>query len=191
MDQVHIYIDFRDLNWACLKDDFSLPHIDLLIDNTTGYEILSFMDKFLGYNQIQLAEEDQDKTSSTTLWGTYYYVVIPFNLKNAGATYQCAMMAIFHNMIHIDVEVYVDDILVKSRTRAEHPRALARILQRSREHSLKMNPKKCVFGVSSDKLLGFIVSKRGIEIDPNKAKVIAEMPPPKNLKELRGLIGRL
>ena len=99
------------------------------------------------------------------------------------------MMVIFHDMIHIDMEVYVDDILVKSRTRVEHPRALARILQRSWEHNLKMNPKKCVFGVSSNKLLRFIVSKRGIEIDPNKAKVITEMPPPKNIIELRGLIG--
>ena len=116
---------------------------------------------------------------------------MPFRLKNVCVTYQRAMMSIFHDMIHIDMEVYVDDILVKSRTHAEHPQALAKILQRSREHNLKMNPKKCVFGVSSDKLLGFIVSKRGIEINPNKAKAIAKMPPPKNLKELRGLIGRL
>ena len=149
------------------------------------------MDEFSGYNQIRLAEEDQDKTSFTTPWGTYCYMVMPFGLKNASATYQRAMMAIFHDMIHIDMKVYVDDILVKSRTRAEHPQASARILQRSREHNLKMNPKKCVFGVSSGKFLGFIVSKRGIEIDPNKAKAIAEMPPPKNLKELRGLIGQL
>ena len=116
---------------------------------------------------------------------------MPFGLKNADATYQHAMMAIFHDMIHIDMEVYVDDIFVKSRTCSEHPQTLAKILQRSREHNLKMNLKKCVFGVSSGKLLGFIVSKRGIEIDPNKAKAIAEMSPPKNLKELRGLIERL
>ena len=80
------------------------------------------MNGFSGYNQIRLAEEDQDKTSFTTPWGTYCYVVMPFGLKNAGATYQRAMMAIFHDMIHIDMEVYVDDILVKSRTRAEHPK---------------------------------------------------------------------
>ena len=97
-------------------------------------------------------------------------------------------MAIFHDMIHIDMEVYVDDILVKSKTHSEHPQALAKILQRSWEHNLKMNPKKCVFRVSSGKILGFIISKRGIEIDPNKAKAIAEMSPLKNLKELRGLI---
>ena len=116
-------------------------------------------------------------------------MIILFGLKNAGTTYQRAMMAIFYDMIHIDMEVYVDDILVKSKTRVEHPQALVRILQRSREHNLKMNPKKCVFRVSSGKLLGFIVNKRGIEIDRNKAKAIAEMPPPKNTKELRGLIG--
>ena len=83
--------------------------------------MLSFMDGFSGYNQIRLAEEDQDKTSFTMPWGTYCYVVMPFRLKNAGGTYQCAMMAIFHYMIHIDMEVYVDDILVKSKTRSEHP----------------------------------------------------------------------
>ena len=138
-----------------------------------------------------MAEEDQDKTSFTTPWGTYCYVVMPFGLKNAGATFQRAMMVIFHDMIYIDMKVYVDDILVKSKTHAEHPQALARILQRSREHNLKMNFKKCVFGVSSGRLLGFIVSKREIEIDLNKAKAIAEMSPLKNIKELRGLIGRL
>ena len=85
--QVRICIDFWDLNWTCLKDDFSLPHIDLLIANTAGNEMLSFMDGFLEYNQIRLAEEDQDKTSFTTPWGTYYYVVMPFRLKNVRATY--------------------------------------------------------------------------------------------------------
>ena len=115
---------------------------------------------------------------------------MPFGLKNASATYQCAMLAIFHDMIHIDMEMYIDDILVKSRTRAEHPQALTRILQRSQKHNLKINPMKCVFGVSSSKLLGFIISKRGIKIDPNKAKAIAEMPPPKNIKKVRGLIRR-
>ena len=119
--QVRIYINFWDLNRAYPKDDFSLPHIDLLIDNTAGYEMLSFMNIFSGYNQIRLAEEDQDKTSFTTPWGTYCYVVMPFGLKNVDATYQRAMMAIFHDVIHIDMEVYVDDILVKLKTRAEHP----------------------------------------------------------------------
>ncbi|XXG46944.1 hypothetical protein AAC387_Pa02g1672 [Persea americana] len=100
------------------------------------------------------------------------------------------MMAIFHNMMHDCMEVYVDDILIKSQTRADHAAALKRVLQSSRETKLRMNQKKCVFGVSSGKLLGFMVSNRGIEVDPSKVKAILEMPPPKNLKELRGLIGR-
>ena len=87
------------------------------------------MDGFSGYNEIQLAKEDQDKSSFTTPWSTYCYVVMSFGLKNARATYQRAMMAIFHDMIHIDIEVYMNDILVKSRTHTEHPQALARILQ--------------------------------------------------------------
>src|SRR5262249_29458706 len=102
---------------------------------------------------------------------------MPFGLKNAGATYQRAMMAIFHDMMHIHMEVYMDDVFVKSRIREGHADVLRTVLQRSKEHQLKMNPKKCVFGVSSGKLLGFIVSKRGIEIAPGKAQAIAEMPP--------------
>ena len=84
---IRICVDFRDLNKACPKDDFPLPHIDLLVDNTFGYQMLSFMDGFLGYNQIYLTEEDQKKTAFTTPWGTYCYVVMPFVLKNVGATY--------------------------------------------------------------------------------------------------------
>ena len=116
---------------------------------------------------------------------------MPFGLKNAGATYRRAMIAIFQDMIHDCVEVYIDDILIKSKTHETHVMALGRVLQLSRDTQLKMIPKKCVFGVSSGKLLGFMVSNRGIEVDPSKVKAILEMPPPKNLKELRGLIGRL
>ena len=126
-----------------------------------------------------------------TPWGTYCYVVMPFGLKNAGETYQRAMVTIFHDLIHVDMEVYVYDILVKSKTRESHPQVLKRVLQRSREANLKMNPTKCVFSVSSVKLLGFILSDRGIELNPAKAKAIREMPPPRNVREVRGLIGRL
>ena len=111
---------------------------------------------------------------------------MPFGLKNAGATYQRAMMAIFHDMIHDCMECYVDDLLVKSKIRERHFEALERVLHRANQYNLKMNPKKCVFGVTA-----FIVSKRGIEVDPTKAKAIIAMLPPKNIEELRGLIGRL
>ena len=100
-------------------------------------------------------------------------------------------MAIFYDMMHDCMEVYVDDILVKSQTQADHAMTLRRVLQRSREKQLKMNPKKCVFGVSLGKLLGFMVSNSGIEVDPSKVKAIIEILSPKNLKELRGLNERL
>lgn len=113
--KVRMCIDFRDLNKASPKDDFPLPHLDILVDNTAGHEMFSFMDGFSGYNQIRIAEEDQDKTAFITPWGVYCYIVMPFGLKNAGATYQKAMVTLFHDMIHKKMEVYVDDMIVKSR----------------------------------------------------------------------------
>ena len=93
-------IDYRDHNKASSKDDFQLPHIDVLVDNTAGHKMLSFMDDFLGYNQIRMAEEDMEKTSFITPLGVFCYKVMPFGLKNAGATYQRAMTSLFHDLMH-------------------------------------------------------------------------------------------
>ncbi|KAH9319339.1 hypothetical protein KI387_021108, partial [Taxus chinensis] len=112
---------------------------------------------------IQITEEDQHKTTLITPWGTFCYKVMPFGLKNAGATYQQAMTVIFHDMISDIMEDYVDDILEKTKSRKEHPKVLRRIFQKLRDYKARLNPKKCVFGVVSRKLLGFIVSQRGIE----------------------------
>ena len=105
-----------------------------------------------------------------------------FGLKNIGATYQRAMTIIFHDMVHDIVEDYVDDILGKLKTREEHPIILRIIFERLREYKVRLNHKKCVFGVTSGKLLGFIVSKSGIEVDLEKVKAITKMHPPQNLK---------
>ncbi|RVW59359.1 Transposon Ty3-G Gag-Pol polyprotein [Vitis vinifera] len=152
--KVRVCVDFRDLNKASPKDDFPLPHIDLLVDGTAGHSMLSFMDGFSGYNQILMAPEDMEKTAFITEWGTYCYRVMPFGLKNAGATYQRAATTLFHDMMHRDVEVYVDDMIVKSRGRADHLDALERFFERIRKFRLRLNPKKCTFGVTSGKLLG-------------------------------------
>ncbi|RVW80088.1 Retrovirus-related Pol polyprotein from transposon 17.6 [Vitis vinifera] len=189
--KVRVCVDFRDLNKASPKDDFPLPHIDLLVDGTAGHSMLSFMDGFSGYNQILMAPEDMEKTAFITEWGTYCYRVMPFGLKNAGATYQRAATTLFHDMMHRDVEVYVDDMIVKSRGRADHLDALERFFERIRKFRLRLNPKKCTFGVTSGKLLGHIVSERGIEVDPDKIKAILDMPAPKTEKEIRGFLGRL
>ena len=99
-DRVRVCIDYRDLNKVSPKDDFPLPNIHILVDNTAGHEIYSFMDGFSSYNQILLDEEDREKTAFITPWGNFCYRVMPFGLKNAGATYQRAMIALFCDMMH-------------------------------------------------------------------------------------------
>ena len=113
-NKVRVCVDFRDLNKASPKDDFSLPHIDMLVNSTAGHLMLSFMNRFFKYSQILMAPEDMEKTSFITEWGTYCYRVMSFGLKNAGATYQIATTTLFHDMMHRDVKVYVDDMIVKS-----------------------------------------------------------------------------
>ena len=114
----------------------------MLVDNTAGHSMLSFMDGFSRYNQIMMALEDMEKTSFITEWGTYCYRVMPFGLKNARATYQRAATTMFHDMLHRDVEVYVDDMIVKSRDREDHLVALQRFFERIRHFKLRLNPKK-------------------------------------------------
>ena len=108
-------VDFTDLNKACLKDSFPLPRIDQLVDSTAGHKLLTFMDAFSGYNQIKMDEEDQKKTAFITSQGLYCYKVMPFGLKNAGATYQRLVNKMFNKQIGRNMEVYVDDMLVKSK----------------------------------------------------------------------------
>src|SRR5256886_3018603 len=107
-------VDFTDLNKACPKDFFPLPRIDHLVDSASGHQMLSFMDAFSGYNQIMMAEEDREKTAFITDSGTYCYKVMPFGLKNAGATYQRLVNKLLKEQIGKNIEVCVDDMLVKS-----------------------------------------------------------------------------
>uniref|UniRef100_A0A2N9G3C1 RNA-directed DNA polymerase n=1 Tax=Fagus sylvatica TaxID=28930 RepID=A0A2N9G3C1_FAGSY len=169
---------------------YPLPRIDQLVDSTAGHKLLSFMDAFSGYNQIQMAEEDQEKTAFITSRGLFCYKVMPFGLKNAGATYQRLVNKMFHDQIGRNVEVYVDDMLVKSKKDDDHLADLKETFQALRRYSMKLNPAKCVFGVSSGKFLGFMVSQRGIEANPDKIKAILEMSPPKTVKEVQSLTGK-
>ena len=106
-------IDFTDVNRACPKDSFPLPQIDLIVDATTGHELLSFINAFSGYNHIKMDPSDQEKTSFVTGQGTYCYQVMPFGLKNSGATYQRLVNKMFQKQIGASMEVYIDDMLVK------------------------------------------------------------------------------
>lgn len=127
----------------------------------------------------------------TTPWGTFCYQVMSFGLKNVSTTYQCAMTTIFHDLLHVIMEYYVDDILGKSKAHNFHIVFLTSIFKRLEKCKVFLNPKKCVFGVQLGKLLGYIVSRRGIEVSPTKVKVIMEMPPPTTLKQLHNFQGQL
>jgi len=131
--QLHVYVDFRDLNDAFPKDDFPLPVTKLMIDATTSHEVVSFMDCTARCNQIQMAFKDQNTMAFRTPKGIFYYKVMPFGLKNAEATYQRAMQTIFEDMLHKTVECYVDELVVKSKKRLDHLQDLYQFFKRLRK----------------------------------------------------------
>ena len=149
------------------------------------------MDAFSGYNQISMDPNDQEKTSFVTGQGTYCYRVMPFGLKNVRATYQRLVNKMFQKQIGASMEVYIDDMLVKSTTAELHIAHPSEAFQILRKYNMKLNPAKCAFGVSAGKFLGFIVNNRGIEANPNKIKAVLDMPPPSNIKEVQHLTGRI
>ena len=155
-------INFTDINRACPKDSCPLPRIDFIVDATVGHELLSFMDAFSGYNQISMYPYDQEKSSFVTGQGTYCYRVMPFGLKKAGAPYQRLVNRMFQKQIGASMEVYIDDMLVKSTTAELHITHLSEAFQILREYNMKLNPAKYAFGVSAGKFLGFIVNNREI-----------------------------
>ena len=127
--KVRMCVDYRDLNRASPKDNFPLPHIDTLVDNTAKHSLFSFMDGFSGYNQIIMALEDMEKTTFLTMWETFCYKVILFGPKNAGATYQKTMVMLFHDMMHKEIEMYVDDMIVKSQRENDHVTNLKKLFE--------------------------------------------------------------
>ena len=190
-DKWRLCIDFTNINQACPKDSFPLPRIDLIVDATAGHELLSFMDAFFRYNQISMDPDDQENTSFVTGQGTYFYRVMPFGLKKVGATYQRLVNRMFQKQIGASMEVYIDDMLVKSTTVELHITHLFEAFQILREYNTKLNPAKCAFEVSTKKFLGFIVNNRGIEANQDKIKAVLDMPPPSNIKEVQRLTERL
>ncbi|XP_065049759.1 uncharacterized protein LOC135679706 [Musa acuminata AAA Group] len=179
------------LNHACPKDCYPLPRIDQLVDATAGHARLSFMDAFSGYNQIRMALEDQEHTTFITNLGVYFYKVMSFGLKNASATYQRAVDKMFAWQIGRNIEVYMDDMIVKSHVPTDHLAVLFETFATLRSFGLRLNPAKCAFGVGLGKFLGFMVHERGIDIDPEKVQAIIDMQAPRTVKDLQRLNGRL
>ncbi|GKU99462.1 hypothetical protein SLEP1_g12312 [Rubroshorea leprosula] len=184
-------IDYTNLNDACQKDCYPMPNIDKLVEAASGNERLSLLDAYSGYHQVPMAPKDEEKTSFYAGDEIYYYVMIPFGLKNAGATYQKMVTIVFQAQIGRNLEVYVDDIVVKSLKAEDHLTDLEETFNNLRRNRMRLNPAKCIFGVDSGKFLGFMVSRRGIEVNLEKIKAVAEMEPPKSVKDVQRLTGRV
>ncbi|XP_052730552.1 uncharacterized protein LOC108324378 [Vigna angularis] len=183
--------DYTDLNKACPKDSHPLPSIDALVDGASGHRVLSFLDAYSGYNQIPMYGPDVEKTAFITEKSNFCYEVMSFGLKNAGATYQRLMDRIFRDQIGRCMDVYVDDMVVRSADGEGHLRDLEEVFRQVRKFGMRLNPAKCTFGVAAGKFLGFMLTSRGIEANPDKCEAILEMPSPTTLKEIQRLVGRL
>ena len=163
------------INKHCRKDPFGLPRIDEVVDSTAGCELLSFLDCYSGYHQISLKEEDQIKTSFIMPFGAYCYTTMSFGLKNAGATYQRAIQMCLDQQIGCNVEACIDDVVVKTKTTNNLIADLEETFTNLSKYRWKLNPSKCIFGVPSSILLGYIISACGIEPNPNKVFAITNM----------------
>jgi hypothetical protein len=184
-----MFVDYTDLNKHCPKDSFGLPRIDQVIDSTAGWDLLCFLDCNSGYHQIAIKEEDQEKTAFITPFDAYYYTTMSFGLENAGATYQRAIQACFKKQLNKNVEAYVDDVVVKTRNSDTLIVDLEETFASLREHQCKINHNKCVFDVPLGKLLGFIISHRDIEANPEKISAITNMKAPTCIKDVQKLTG--
>ena len=184
-------VDYTDLNKACPKDGFPLPKIDQLVDSTAGHALMSFMDANSGFHQIPMHRDDQEKTAFITSQGLFCYNVMPFGLKNAPATFQRLVNTVFQNQVGRNLEAYIDDIIVKSKERSDHLADLRETFESLRQYNMKLNPKKCVFGVEAGKFLGFLIDQRGVEANPDKIKAVENMTSPRNIKEVQRLTGCL
>jgi len=182
-------VDFTNLNKACPKDSYPLPSIDAVVDSASGCRLLSFRDAFSGYNQIRMHPRDECKTTLMTELSYYCYKVMPFGLKNAGATYQRLMDRVLAPMIGRNVQAYVDDMVVTSLVKDQHVANLEELFTTIAKYKLKLNPEKCVFGVEADKFLRSLLTRRGIEANPEKCDAIIAMRIPISVKEVQQLTG--
>jgi hypothetical protein len=166
---------------------------NMLINNAYGRRVISFLDGNAGYNQTFMVKEDMSKTTfrCPAFISLFEWVVMTFGLKNVDATYQRVMNLIFHDLLRIILEIYIDDVIVKSDNMNNHLADLRLALERMRRYGLKMNPLKCVSGVLADKFLGFIIHEHGIKIDPTKIESINKVQPPRCKNDMQKFLRKL
>jgi hypothetical protein len=184
-------VDFTDLNKACKKDDFPLEWVDKIVDDAANSEMLSLRDMFSGYHQIRVWRKDEEKTCFITPFKTFSFVRMPEGLKNAGCTFLRMIATVLHPQLRRNILAYVDDIVVKSVQIRDHIGDLAETFANLRAADLRLNPEKCVFGIHKGKVLGCLVSTKGIEANPDKIKALIELQDPVSVKDVQKLTGRV
>jgi hypothetical protein len=191
--KIRACIDFRNLNKATPKDEYPMPIANMLINNASRHQVISILDGNADYNQIFMAEENMSKMAFHChgFIGLFEWVVTTFGSKNASATYPRAMNFIFHDLLGIVLEIYIDDVVVKSDSMNTQLANLRLVLEGMRRYGLKMNLLKCVFGVSAGKFLGFIIHEHGIEIYPIKIESINNVQPPQCKNDMQKFLGKL
>ena len=184
-----VCIDYRKLNAGTRKDHFPLPFVDQMLERVAGHEFYCFLDGYSGYNQIEIALEDQEKTTFTCPFGTFAFRKMPFGLCNAPGTFQQCMMGIFSDMIEIILEIFMDDFSVFGDSFESCLENLRKVLERCQEKNLVLNWEKCHFMVTKGIVLGHIVSKDGIEVDKAKVELISNLPTPKCVRNIKSFLG--
>ena len=165
-----VCMNYTYLNEACPEDNFPLPQIDQIVDASAGHGIFSFVDAFSGYHQILMHLPDAEKTTFITPHGLLCYNVMSFRLKNTRATYQRLVTKMFRPLLRKTMEVYINDMLVKSKERLNHVEHLQEAFELLRARGMKLNTLKCAFGVTTSRFLGFMVTWRGIVVSAQKVQ---------------------
>jgi len=189
--EIRLCADFRNVNKASLKDNYPLPKMHQLLQMVLGAQRLSMLDGFKGYNQVNVDSADREKTTFTTPWGTFMYARIPFGLSNIGATFQRDMDVAFVGQVNKFVVIYLDDIIVSSKSNQKHLKHLMKVFDRCRKLGISLNPKKSMFAIKEGKLLGHIISKMIVVIDPKHLSTIKTLTLPRNKKEIQAFLGKI
>ncbi|GJS59383.1 reverse transcriptase domain-containing protein [Tanacetum coccineum] len=184
-------VDFKDLNNACPKDCYLLPEIYWKVESLCGYPFKCFLDAYKGYHQIKMEKEDEEKTAFITSQWIFCYSKISLGLKNVGSTYQRLVDKAFQKQIGRNLEVYVDDLVIKSRTEEEIIRDITETFKTLRQINMKLNPKKCTFGMQEGMFLGYKVSTNGLRACPDKADAVLSLPSPRCIKDVQKFNGKL
>ena len=184
-------MDFKNLNKCSRKDNYPLPKMEHILQKVSGSSVMSFIDGFSRYNQIAVHPDDKEKTAFTTPWGTFMYEKMPFGLINAGATFQRAMDIAFVGEKDKFVLIYLDDITVFSHLHEEHLQHLRKTFLKCRRYGISLNTRKSNFSMKEGKLLGHIISKDGIIIDPDRVNAILKVEEPGSKNEVQSFIGHV